>query len=61
MTRRVPGRTLSEDVDAELAKCLEADLIGRKLSQISEPYFVLQQVVIDGLFVGIQVELDRLA
>jgi hypothetical protein len=50
-----------ESVDSDLTKYLDADLIGRKPSQLSEPYFTLQQVVVDGLFVGIQVELDRLA
>ena len=52
---------LNANVDAALRGYLEVDLSGKRLSQLAEPYFKLQQAVIDELFVGLQCELDRLS
>ena len=53
--------TLNQNVDDQLQGLLRDDLLGRPLNQLPDPYFLLQQLVIDGLFAGIQIELDRLS
>jgi hypothetical protein len=52
---------LTPQVDADLRSLLKEDLGGRRLTQVAEPYFTLQQIVIDELFIGLQCELDRLS
>ena len=51
---------LNSKASAELARFLELDLERRRLSQVPEVWFILQQSVLDGLLVGIQCELNRL-
>ena len=51
---------LAQKVEDGLNKYLDRDLMGRALSQISEPWFVLQQIVIDELFAAVQYELAAL-
>jgi hypothetical protein len=51
---------LTEKVDERLREMLHADFMGLELERLSEPYFRLQQAILNGLFVGIQIELDKL-
>jgi hypothetical protein len=50
---------LFEGVDAQLRTQLSKDFRNQRLSDLDNPYGLLQQVVLDGLFVGFQLELDR--
>ncbi|WP_343629835.1 hypothetical protein [Roseateles sp.] len=50
---------LNPTVQAELARYLDQDLEGRRLTQIKEPWFALQQAVLDELMLSIQYELAR--
>lgn len=52
---------LNAATESELQKYLNRDFDGKRLSQLQEPYFALQQAVVDELFVAIQLELDRLS
>ncbi|NLZ15912.1 MAG: hypothetical protein GXY27_04510 [Erysipelotrichaceae bacterium] len=44
-----------------LVNYLEVDFEGRKFSQIEEPYFVLQQRILDGFLLQIQNEIDAIS
>lgn len=46
-------------VEAELNRYFELDLEGKKLSQLKDPWFALQQAVLDGMMLSIQYELAR--
>lgn len=50
---------LNPMVEAELKRYLDIDLEGRGISQVDEPWFALQQAVLDELMLGIQYELAR--
>ena len=50
---------LTSGVEAELKRYIDDDLEGRRLMQVPEVYFVLQQSVLDGLLLGVQCELNR--
>jgi hypothetical protein len=50
---------LNPQVDSQLEEYLKIDLEGRAPAQVQELWFVLQQCVLDGLFAGIQVELNH--
>lgn len=50
---------LNEKVQTVFDKYIEEDLLGRTLSQVQEPWFVLQQVVLDEVFVALQYELSQ--
>ena len=50
---------VNSQVDSQLEEYLKVDLEGRSPAQVQELWFVLQQCVLDGLFAGIQVELNR--
>jgi hypothetical protein len=50
---------LSATVEAELKRYLNLDLEGKAISQLNEPWFALQQAVLDGLMLGVQYELAR--
>lgn len=50
---------LRDKIDDDVRGLLTKDLRGKSLTAVPEAYFVLQQVVLDGLFVGFQLELDR--
>lgn len=47
---------LEARVEESLRSYLRRDLFGRSLSQVNEPWFVLQQVVLDELFAAVQYE-----
>ena len=49
---------LFDNVDRGLRERIERDFKGQKLRDLSNPYSLLQQVVLDGLFVGFQLEID---
>lgn len=48
---------LNKDTQSAFERYREEDLYGRTLSQIQEPWFVLQQIALDELFVALQCEL----
>lgn len=48
-------------VETELRKQLNIDLDGKRMSQVPEVWFVLQQCVLDGLFLGTQCEINALS
>ena len=50
---------LRQRSDEALQKFLDVDLGGRRVTQVEEVHFVLQQSVIDNLFIGIQCAIDR--
>jgi hypothetical protein len=50
---------LNPTVEAELARYLAVDLEGRRMSQLEEPWFALQQAVLDEMMLAIQYELAR--
>lgn len=50
---------LNPTVEAELVRYLAMDLEGRRISQLDEPWFALQQAVLDELMLAIQYELAR--
>ncbi|HCF7249978.1 TPA: ATP-binding protein [Pseudomonas aeruginosa] len=50
---------LNVTVEAELKRYLDIDLEGRTVSQVREPWFALQQAVLDELMLCIQYELAR--
>jgi hypothetical protein len=52
--------TLLPQVEDKLAAFLNEDLDGKKPSEVSEVWFVLQQRVLDALFAAIQIETARL-
>jgi hypothetical protein len=52
---------LKPQVEEKLAAFLKEDLEGRKPSEVSDVWFVLQQRVLDCLFAAIQIESARLA
>lgn len=49
---------LNEQVQSSFEKYIEGDLFGRTLSQVREPWFVLQQIVLDEIFVALQYEIN---
>ena len=51
---------LKSQVEDRLKELLDQDFLGLKPDQCENPSFALQQMIIDGLFVGIQAELERL-
>lgn len=51
---------LKKQVEDQLKEIIEKDFFGLNPDQMDDPPFALQQVVVDGLFVGIQAELERL-
>ena len=59
----VPGGghlLLKKQVENQLKEMLDNDFLGLDPEQMDDPPFALQQMVIDGLFVGVQAELERL-
>lgn len=50
---------LNPTVEAELKRYLEIDLEGREISQLKDPWFALQQAVLDEMMLSIQYELAR--
>ncbi|MFM0598272.1 hypothetical protein [Paraburkholderia dilworthii] len=50
---------LNATVEAELERYLDLDLEGKAVSQLTEPWFALQQAVLDGMMLGVQYELAR--
>jgi hypothetical protein len=50
---------LNKPTEIELKRYLEKDLYGKRPSQVKDLYFILQQSVIDELFVSILCELNR--
>lgn len=50
---------LNTTVEAELRRYLDEDLEGRRMAQVQEVWFVLQQCVLDNLFLAVQCELNR--
>ena len=50
---------LMPTVEAELKRFIEIDLEGRRIAQVPDVWFVLQQSVLDGLLLGVQCELNR--
>ncbi|WP_412474818.1 hypothetical protein ACK83U_08250 [Rhizobium sp. WW22] len=50
---------LKGNINNVLEKFLDEDLMGNKLSSYDEPWFLLQQICLDELFVSIQVEINR--
>ena len=50
---------LMPTVEAELKRFNEIDLEGRRIAQVPDVWFVLQQSVLDGLLLGVQCELNR--
>lgn len=51
--------TLNPQVESELTRYLEMDLEGKSISQVREPWFALQQAVLDELMLSVQYELAR--
>ena len=52
---------LKAEVEAKRREFLTRDLEGRKMEQVEDVWFVLQQCVLDGLLSGLQVEISRLS
>jgi hypothetical protein len=52
---------LSPKNESELHTVLHRDLDGKRISQVDDVWFVLQQCVLDGLFLGLQCEINRLS
>lgn len=52
---------LKPAVETELKKQLDVDLDGKRLNQVADGWFVLQQCVLDGLFLGAQCEINLLS
>lgn len=50
---------LNSTVEAELKRYLDMDLEGRTISQTKEPWFALQQAVLDEMMLCVQYELSR--
>lgn len=50
---------LIDRVDVQLKKQLQSDFHGQEINDLTNPYGLLQQVVLDGLFVGFQLEIDK--
>ena len=50
---------LFDSVDAQLQDRLSRDFMGQRISDLGNPYALFQQVVLDGLFVGFQMEIDK--
>ncbi|MCL1621243.1 hypothetical protein [Ralstonia pseudosolanacearum] len=50
---------LNATVEAELRRYLDLDLEGKAVSQLKEPWFALQQAMLDGMMLGVQYELAR--
>jgi hypothetical protein len=50
---------LNERIENEVATLMDDDLDGKRPSQIPEWFFVIQQCVLDGIFVGLQFEITR--
>jgi hypothetical protein len=51
---------LKKQVEDQLRDMLDNDFLGLSPEQMDDPPFALQQMVIDGLFVGVQAELERI-
>jgi hypothetical protein len=51
---------LNTKVHENLLRFLKLDLEGRKPGEVEDLYFILQQCVLDKLWIGIQVEIDKL-
>lgn len=52
---------LNNKIDRVLQQYLDIDLMGSPISSYSEPWFLMQQVCLDELFVAIQVEINKLS
>lgn len=52
---------LNRVVESVFNQYILVDLMGKRLSDYEEPWFVLQQIVLDELFVSIQIELSKLS
>jgi len=52
---------LNDQVNADLVTYLQRDLEGRQPSSVPQMHFVLQQCVLDGLLIGLQVEGNSLS
>ena len=52
---------LHQKVESNLEQLLEADLFGRTITSTREPWFLLQQIVMDETFAAIQYEIGDLA
>lgn len=50
---------LNPKVEADFQELLLRDLEGKRLSQVEDPWFRLQQIVLDDLLVGVLCELNR--
>lgn len=50
---------LKSHVETALRDFLDADLEGRRVSQVEDVWFVLQQCVLDSILLGVQCELNR--
>lgn len=50
---------LKEKLDKVLQDYMESDLLGVKLNSYAEPWFLMQQICLDELFVAIQVEINK--
>ncbi|MFN3943743.1 MAG: hypothetical protein ACK4K7_02285 [Allosphingosinicella sp.] len=48
-------------IDEQVRGLLAKDLRGKSVASLADPYFTLQQAVLDGLFVGFQLEIERFA
>ena len=49
---------LNENIQRTVERYIEDDLLGRTLSQVQEPWFVLQQVVLDEMFAALLFEIN---
>jgi hypothetical protein len=47
---------LRQNVESELARMLDSDLFGARLTTLKEPWFMLQQICLDETFAAIQYE-----
>lgn len=50
---------LTASADRDLVNYLERDLEGKRVQQLAEGWFLLQQIVLDELMVAVQCELNR--
>lgn len=51
---------LRQSVELDLAKMLETDLFGTRLTSLREPWFMLQQICLDETFASVQYEKNSL-
>lgn len=50
---------LTQSAEIELRRFLDQDLEGKRVAQVPDVWFILQQSVLDGLLLGVQCELNR--